>query len=146
MHLEQIDATGCKLIGAMTKGLGYSGPKHHAIVIGKGISDGLIYIAESMSSGYQIKTYDDFYQRYAKNGDIQVRANEGGFDNLTVARRALAEVKKGGEGLYHLVVNNCESFANRAMHDNSKSQQVINTALGLLVVASAFYLIKKHSK
>jgi hypothetical protein len=126
--------------------LGHAGPKHHAIVIGKNLSDDLIYVAESMDHGYQVTTYIDFYQRYASNGEIHVAANDGEFDNLTVAQRALEEIKNGGKGVYNLVVNNCECFANRAIHGKSKSQQVINTTLGLLAVAGSIYLIKKYTK
>lgn len=146
MQLEQVDATGCRVIGAITKELGHAGPKHHAIVIGKNLSDGLVYVAESTNYGYQVVTYDDFYRRYASNGAIQVAANDGKFDNVKVARRAFEEIKKGGRSVYNLVVNNCECFANRAMHNKSKSQQAINTALVILAVAGTVYLVKKYAK
>ena len=42
MQFEQIDITGCRLIGAITK-LGHVGPKHHGIVIGRNFPDGKIY-------------------------------------------------------------------------------------------------------
>lgn len=57
MQFEQIDATGCRLVGAITKELSHRGPKHHAIVLGKNTNDGLIYVAESMHYGYQVATY-----------------------------------------------------------------------------------------
>lgn len=47
-----------------------------------------------------------------------------------------------GETTYDLVVNNCESFVNRAMHGNSTSSQVVNTALGFAVLVGLYYAIK----
>src|SRR5471030_804448 len=130
MHLQQIDVTGCRLVGAITKELGMDGPKHHAVVLGKGTFDGAIYIAELMNSGYQISTYTGFYNRYAANGQIRLEANDGPNNNVQVAQRAIEELRQGGAA-YDLVVNNCESFVNRAMHGNSSSSQIVNTALGV---------------
>ena len=150
MELEQIDVTGCRLIGAITEELSHLGPKHHAIVIGRNIKDGLIYVAEHMHTGYQLETVNDFKARYGSNGRIEVKKNAGPFDNLTVARRALEEIKQGGRGVYNLVTNNCECFANRAMHGTSSSQQIINTAVGVLgvtaVVGGAIYYFSKNNK
>lgn len=143
MQLQQIDVTGCKLIGAINGELGHAGPKHHAVIIGRNSLDNNIYIAENMHTGYQISTYTDFYQRYSMNGDLIVSANDGVFDNVTVAQRALDEIKKGGRGAYNLLTNNCECFVNRSMHDKSISNQVINTALGILAVAGLVYVVKK---
>ena len=143
MKFEQVDVTGCRLIGAINKELGHAGPKHHGVIIGKNLDDENIYVAESMHTGYQLATYDDFYERYSQNGSIKIKNNDGHFDNLTVAQRALEEIKIGGKGVYNLVANNCECFANRAMHDKSKSQQIINTTIGVAAIAGAFYLFKK---
>lgn len=142
MDLQQTDVTGCRLVGAITKELGHAGPKHHAIVLGKSIVDGLVYIAESMHTGYQISTYDDFNKRYSPNGEVIVEPNDGELENLAVANRAISEINSGGNGKYNLITNNCECFVNRAMHGASKSQQVINTALGVLALFGLVYIIK----
>jgi len=52
MQLQQIDVTGARLVGAITKELGFDGPKHHAMVLGQGMFDGVIYPAELMAGGY----------------------------------------------------------------------------------------------
>lgn len=141
MHLQQIDVTGCRLVGAITKELGMDGPKHHAVVLGSGIFDGEVYIAELMSTGYQITTYKDFHGRYAANGKISLEANDGPNNGVHVARQAIAELQQGGT-VYDLVANNCESFVNRAMHGKSSSSQIINTALGLAVMVGLCYVLK----
>jgi hypothetical protein len=143
MELQQIDVTGCRLVGAMSAGLGHAGPKHHAVILGHSLIDGHVYIAEHMDFGYQVSTYADFCERYARNADIIVSANDGEYDNITVAQRAIEELKRGGRGIYNLVTNNCECFVNRAMHDKSVSNQVINTFIGLLVVVGVVYAVKK---
>jgi len=141
MHLIQIDVTGCRLVGAITKELGMSGPKHHAVVLGQNAIDGEVYIAELMKTGYQITTVKDFQSRYAANGPIHVEANNGPKTNVEVAQRALAESRQGNVS-YDLVANNCESFVNRAMHGSSNSTQVINTALGIVALVGLFYVLK----
>ena len=145
MQLTQIDVTGCRIIGSIT-GLGNVGPKHHAIILGLNESNGYVYVAESMHTGYQIASYQDFYQRYASNGEINISANDGKFSDLTVAQRALEELKKGGKGVYNLIANNCESFSNRAMHGRSTSKQVIHTFLGIAVIIGTIWVIKKAKK
>jgi hypothetical protein len=141
MHLQQIDVTGCRLVGAITKELGMDGPKHHAVVLGKGTFDGEIYIAELMDSGYQFTTYKNFHSRYAANGEIRLEANDGPNNNLQVAQRAIAELRQG-QTAYDLVLNNCESFVNRAMHGNSSSSQIINTALGVIALVGLYHVLK----
>lgn len=94
-----------------------------------------------MSHGHQIATYTDFHRRYAGNGPIRLEPNQGPNSNAQIAQRALAEVKQGNAA-YDLVVNNCESFVNRAIHGNSISSQVINTALGIAVIAGLYYVLK----
>ena len=141
MHLQQIDVTGCRLVGAITKELGMDGPKHHAVVLGKNAFNEDIYIAELMTSGYQIATYKDFHNRYAANAPLLLEPNIGLNSNAQVAQRAIAELKKGG-ATYDLVVNNCESFVNRAMLGKSTSTQVINTALGVAVLVGLYYALK----
>ncbi|MGB0942408.1 MAG: lecithin retinol acyltransferase family protein [Marinomonas sp.] len=150
MRYEQIGLTGCKLVGAMVGLISHLGPKHHAIVIGKSLQDGLVYVAEHMNTGYQLETLESFKSRYGSKGRIKIIENDGQFDNVTVARRALEEIKRGGRGVYNLVTNNCECFANRAMYGKSSSQQVINTTaacIGLLAigaVTSMYYSSKNN--
>lgn len=144
MSLQQIDVTGCRLVGAITKELGMDGPKHHAVVLGQSIFDGEVYIVELMGDGCKIATYKDFHNRYAANGQIRLEANDGPNSNIQVAQRAIKELKQGGP-VYDLIVNNCESFVNRAMHGKSSSSQIINTALGLAVLVG-FYYVLKNSK
>ena len=141
MQLQQIDVTGARLVGAITKELGFDGPKHHAVVLGRGMFDGVVNVAELMKDGYQIATYEDFRRRYVANGDIRVEPNVGPHSNVEVAKRALTELKQG-QAQYDLVANNCECFVNRAMHGQSTSTQVINTAIGVVLVAGLVYLIR----
>ncbi|WP_045857978.1 lecithin retinol acyltransferase family protein [Teredinibacter purpureus] len=142
MNLQQIDVTGCRIVGAITKELGHAGPKHHGVILGKSEIDREVYIAESMNFGYQACTYSDFYSRYSKNGQIIVQPNDGQLENVSVAQRAIEELRRGGKGAYDLITNNCECFVNRAMHDKSISSQVINTAIGITVLAGLVYVIK----
>lgn len=142
MHLQQIDVTGCRLIGAITKDLGMDGPKHHAVILGRSVFDGEVYIAELMDTGHQISTYRDFHKRYAANGPLMLQPNDGAHENVAVAQRAVAELRQKGKA-YDLVLNNCESFVNRAMHGHSTSSQVINTALGVVALIGLYYMIKK---
>jgi uncharacterized protein YcgI (DUF1989 family) len=141
MHLVQVDVTGSRLIGAMTKELGMDGPKHYAVVLGQGLFDGLIYIAELMTHGCQVTTYDDFCRRYTRHGAIRLEPNTGPYSNAQVAQNALAEIRQGGSR-YDLIVNNCESFVNRAMGGDSTSSQVVNTALGAAFVAGLYYFLR----
>jgi hypothetical protein len=103
--------------------------------------NGEIYIAELMDSGYQITTYKSFFDRYAENGAIRMEPNTGANSNAQVALRAISEQKQSTLR-YDLVVNNCESYINRAMHGKSISSQVVNTALGLAVLAGVYYVLK----
>lgn len=141
MQLLQIDVTGARLVGAMNKELGFDGPKHHGVVLGQGVFDGVVYLAELMKDGYQVATFEDFRRRYVANGDIRLEPNAGPDSNIEVAKRALTELKQG-QAKYDLVVNNCECFVNRAMHGQSTSTQVINTAIGVVLVAGLVYLIR----
>lgn len=141
MQLQQIDVTGCRIIGAITKELGMDGPKHHAIVLGRSLFDNEIYVAELMDSGYQISTYREFHRRYAVNGQIRLQPNNGPYENVAVARRAIQELAQGN-ATYDLVLNNCESFVNRAMHGTSSSSQIVNTTLGIAAVVGLVYVLK----
>ncbi|GAA6168298.1 lecithin retinol acyltransferase family protein [Sessilibacter corallicola] len=142
MDLHQIDVTGCRIIGAITKELGHLGPKHHGIILGRA-TNGDVYIAEIMSYGYQISTYDNFSNRYFNNGEIMILPNDGDLENVAVAKRAIDEIKRGGKGIYNLITNNCECFVNRAMYGKSVSNQVINTAVGVTFAAGLAYVLKK---
>jgi hypothetical protein len=141
VFLQQIDATGCRLIGAITKDLGHDGPKHHAVVLGRSALDGQVYVAELMNTGYQICTYEQFHGRYSQNGDIRIQPNDNPSSGVRAAQRALSELRQGGQP-YDLLVNNCESFVNRAIQGSSVSSQVVNTALGLAVLVGLFYVLK----
>jgi Lecithin retinol acyltransferase len=141
MNLQQIDVTGCRIIGAITKELGHDGPKHHAVVLGRSLFDREVYVAELMTAGYQVTTYRDFDRRYSANGQVIVQANDGPLSNLQVAQRAIAELKQSGTK-YDLVVNNCECFVNRAMHGHSASTQVVNTAIGIITLVGLVWVLK----
>ena len=143
MELQQIDVTGCRIIGAITKELGHNGPKHHAVIIGQSLLDQEVYIAESMHHGYQISTYTDFSNRYSNNGELVIKPNDGEFDNIIVAKRALKELMKGGHKVYNLITNNCECFVNRATHNKSESKQIINTLIGIVAFVGLVYVVKK---
>jgi hypothetical protein len=145
LQLQQIDVTGARIVGPITS-LGHTGPKHHGIILGKNPEDGHVYVAENMHTGYQIATYYDFCTRYMPNGEIKIAVNDGVYSDLTVAHRAMEEIKRGGKGIYNIIANNCESFANRAMHDKSVSKQVINTAIGVAALAGACWIIKNSKK
>jgi hypothetical protein len=145
MKISQIDVTGSKVIGAISE-LGHVGPKHHAIVLGENKVDGKVYLAENMHTGYQVSTYDDFFLRYGSNGRINIEPNSGAFSDFEVAQRALNEIFEGGKGVYNLVANNCESFANRAMHNKSTSKQVVNTFLGIALFAGTIWVIRNANK
>ena len=142
MELKQIDVTGCRIIGAIDKTLGHLGPKHHGVILGESPIDNEVYIAENMHFGYQICTYTEFRNRYIENGEIIVEPNDGDAENISVANRAIKELNNGGKGSYNIVTNNCECFVNRVMHGKSISNQVINTALGLVVLFGVAYVIK----
>lgn len=140
--LNQCDITGSRLIGAITE-LGHLGPKHHAIVLGQSLIDGKVYIAEKMINGEQITTFDDFNERYQKNGEIKILPNDGNFSDIEVAQRALNEITKKTGRKYDLIANNCESFSNRAMHGHSTSSQVINTVIGCLILAGGIWMLRE---
>ena len=145
MNLTQISLSGSRIVGALTK-LGHTGPKHHGIIIGQNIYDGKVYVAESRNTiGYVLATYDDFIVRYSPNADVHLYKNDGQYSDREVARRALTEIDSGGNGKYNLIVNNCESFSNRAMYNDSNSNQIITVAVGVLMLAGAFWFIK-HAK
>ncbi len=145
LNLTQINISGSRIVGALTK-FGHTGPKHHGIIIGQNIFDGKIYVAESRhTTGYGLATYDNFIERYSPIADIHLYANDGQYSDREVAQRALTEINTGGNGKYNLIVNNCESFSNRAMYDNSNSNQIKNIAVGGLMLVGAFWVIR-HAK
>ena len=137
--------TGSRLVGALTE-LKHIGPKHHGIVLGLNIFDQKVYVAESRHAGYQITTVDDFIQRYSPNAEIRILPNDGNFSDIEVAQRALNEINQGGNGQYNLATNNCESFSNRAMYDDSTSKQIMHTAIGLVILVGAVWYIKNNGQ
>lgn len=143
MELVQIDTTGHRLVGVIIDELGHLGPKHHAVVLGRCSQSGEIYLAENNDTGYQIETATNFKARYADKGEIKLYGNEGKKSNLDVAKDALAEIKQGGNGVYNLITNNCESFVNRAMHNTSISSQVVNTLGVFALIVAGVYLYKR---
>jgi hypothetical protein len=143
MEFNKIGATGCRVVGAMTD-LGHTGPKHHGVIIGRGAVNNEIYVAEYVSHGCQLVTYESFAERYLPNGEVRLFENEGKLDSGDVARRALGELTCGGKGAYNLLTNNCESFVNRAMHGNSVSNQIVNTALLIITIIGTCWIVKKY--
>jgi hypothetical protein len=73
--------------------------------------------------------------------EIRLEANNGPNNNLQVAQRAIAELRQG-QAAYDLVLNNCESFVNRAMHGNSSNSQIINTALAVVALVGLYHVLK----
>lgn len=144
IELTEIDVTGCKVVGSMT-GLDKIGPKHFGIILGLNKSNNQVYIAENMHNQYQYDTYESFKDRYSHNGEIAIYKNDGQFTNLEVAKRAIAEISKGGKAVYNLVTNNCESFTNRNMYDHSVSNQSINTFVGLVIFTGVCWMINKET-
>jgi hypothetical protein len=142
MNLQQIDVTGCRIVGAISKELGHSGPKHHGVILGQNLLDNEVYIAESRIAGYGIYTLNDFKSRYGSNGEIIISPNDGDLENIAVAQRAIDEFNRGGEGRYDLITNNCECFVNRSMRGSSTSEQIINTAIGALILLGLVYVIR----
>ncbi len=146
MLFEQIETTGCRLVVALTR-LGFLGPKHHAIVIGRNTDDDLVYVAESSrEEGYRLITQDEFESIHKRYGEVRIYPNRGKYSDVEVAQRALDELMTGGEGKYNLVTNNCESFSNRAMHNHSVSRQVVNTVVGVVVLIGGALLTRRLRK
>lgn len=140
MEFEQIEITGCRVVGALTP-LGRIGPKHFGIVLGINTADRQIYFAESTrEAGYRLTTYDAFVKAHERFGKIRIRSNHGPYSAVEVAQRALDELMQGGDGRYNLVTNNCESFTNRAMNNHSRSAQVLRTMVGLAAFVGVFIL------
>lgn len=141
--LHQTKYTGSRLIGAMTK-LGHAGPKHHAVVIGMESQHRMTYVAESDRYGYRITPIYRFLWRYSSNSRVILLPNNGYLPNLTVARRALKEVMSGGYGKYSLVANNCETFINRSMYNQSYSTQVNNSVIFIVFTAGMYTCLKEN--
>ena len=142
MEFEEVDVSGSRLVGAITD-LGHIGPKHHGIIIGRHITDGNVYVAENCDTGYQVATVNDFCSRYSRNSDVRISPNNGEYSNAEVASRALQEINSLIKEKYHLIVNNCEAFANRAMYDRSNSKQVINTTIGIAACVGLVWYLRK---
>ena len=134
MEFEVIEQTGFRAIGSLAK-IGVIGPKHYAVVIGRNSLDGRIYVAEQQVSGYHLTRIEEFQSRYICNGSLYLEKNYGSRSSIEVAMRALDEVRRGGNGSYNLLLNNCESFCNRATYGSSASAQVIRTLIAVLAFA-----------
>ncbi|GAB4356099.1 MAG: hypothetical protein Kow006_22960 [Gammaproteobacteria bacterium] len=146
MNFDQIDITGCRAVAALTR-LGFLGPRHHAIVVGRNTGDGQVYLAESTrEAGYRLLTMDEFVAAYGGHAAVRIEPNRGSYSDAEVAQRALDELMSGGEGRYHLVLNNCESFSNRAMHNHSVSHQVVNTVLGVVTMIGSVWLFRRRGR
>lgn len=145
MRFEPVDLTGARVIVPLTP-LGHAGPKHHAIVIGRCLEDGQVYVAQSQTSGYGMETLEGFKARHADRGEIVIRKNNGQFSDVEVARRALDELSGGGAGPYRLLTNNCESFSNRAMYGHSVSGQVVRTVLGAAALIAGVWLGRRFPR
>jgi hypothetical protein len=143
INLELIEVTGCRVTGAMFP-IGRLGPKHHAIILGRNVINGLVYIAELLSSGYQISTMDDFKKRYHRFGKIFIEPAENITMGVSRARAALSELIQNQKPKYHLLSNNCESFVDRASGITKVSTQV-KTTIGILIfVGGVIWLLKKR--
>lgn len=129
--------------------LGQVGPKHHAIVIGVGIEDGQLWIAElSRKYGYRLVSARQWFDDNKKflNG-LKVIENPGPRSNFEVARSAAEEIEERMESEnnseYNVVLNNCESFAERhTQGKHSLSPQVRSAfkAAGIVIAAGAIVL------
>lgn len=60
-----------------------------------------------------------------------------------ISKRAIDELNKGGNGKYHVLFNNCESFANRVFHGHSISWQSVGV---FILIAGVGLLLYKGSK
>lgn len=127
--------------------LGAIGPKHHAVVIGFNQADDLLWVAElSRKFGYRLVSAKEWFadnQKYL--GGLKIAQNPGPRTNLQVAQSAVDEVlaKSARKTDYNVVLNNCESFAER--HTNGKrelSPQVRSAfkAAGIVIAAGAIVL------
>ena len=142
MNFETTELSGLRLVGPISK-LGEWGAKHHGIILGKSIEDGKTYVAGFFEEGYQLSSMNSFVERYKAFGKIIVARNNGRYPNIQVAKNALNEIKKGGNGNYNIFSNNCESFANRSMYGTSISMQVINFCLFFVIIILMYVIIKK---
>ena len=139
-EIFEIDVSGSKITGEICS-VTPVGPKHFGIILGED-KQKTVYVAESMTYGYDIDTYDNFVERYANKGEIQIIPNTGEYSNLEVAKRAMSEILEGGKGKYNLITNNCETFSNRVMHNDSSSPQVITTVVGIAILVGIHWIIK----
>lgn len=145
MQFEQIDITGCRIVGSLSR-LGRFGPQHHGIVLGRSTADGQIYIAEnSREAGYRLTTHAQFVAAHSRYGEVRIEPNHGQFTDVEVAQRALDELMNGGDGAYNLITNNCESFSNRAMNGHSRSSQVLHAVAGVGMLLGTL-LLRRYTR
>jgi len=150
-NFEEHPLSGARLTFPFTP-LGKAGPKHHAVVLGVNEDDGELWIAElSRKFGYRLVSAMQWFVDNEKYlAGLQVTPNEGPRNNVDVARSAIDEViantEGNGKGKYHIVLNNCESFAQR--HSTGKNElspqvaKVFKTAG--YVIAAGVLVLNKH--
>jgi len=105
--------------------------------------DGMVYLADLMVGEYQVarsrrlKAFSDATPRTVTS----VWSPTPGI--TTTSRRprgrwlSSSKVRRS-----NLVANNCECYVNRAMHGQSTSTHVINTAIGVLLFAKLIFFQK----
>lgn len=128
------------------------GPKHHAIVIGLNQDDQKVWIAElSRRFGYRIVPLDQWFDDNSNYlGELVITQNNGERENFEVGKSAAMEIvsrqQVGDKSKYHLVFNNCESFADRhSTGKNKLSPQVAKVlhSAGVAIVAGAIIWQKR---
>lgn len=144
MHFIPTKLSGVRIVGPTTK-LGHLGPKHHGLIIGDNIDDKKTYVAERNGNGCRYVTFNKFVRRYKHNGKIKLFPNDGKFTGYEVAKRAIKEIKRGGNGKFDILLNNCESFVNRAMYGKSISSQVVHTVSAVVLVVGIGLIFRKKA-
>ncbi len=145
IRISEHELSGARITVPFTT-LSRVGPKHHAIVVGVD-DDKRLWIAElSRRFGCRLVDWSTWLrdnQRYMRH--IDVEPNSGPRQNFEVTQSAVADVvaADGKTQRYHVLFNNCESFADRHQGScNRLSAQVQKSArlLGVVAAAGAFAL------
>ena len=133
--------------------LGKLGPKHHAIILGANEADDLLWIAE-LSRKFGYRMIEQWFRDNSKFlSGLVVTQNNGNRDNFEVAVSAAEEIRQRQSAAesqrYHLVFNNCESFAIRHTEGTNKLSpqvaKVLKTA-GVVIAAGAVVWQKRKQK
>lgn len=86
------------MVGAQTR-LGFLGPKHYAVVLGRKSGDGRVYVAErNRVAGYRLLALNGFEAQHGRYAAVRIEQNKGKYSDAEVAQRALDELLVGGEG------------------------------------------------